>query len=171
MDLSVRPWRDEEEDEFVALATDARVTAKVGDGSPWSQERARARFRRAQAVVAARRGCWWRVDDHRSCLVGLFVAELDVDGALEIGYWIAPELWGQGRATQLVGIAVPRLAEVFPGIDLRAETHLDNPASTAVLQRAGFVEEEPGVGRYDRPVRRFRREAPSPEERTALSDN
>jgi RimJ/RimL family protein N-acetyltransferase len=55
--------------------------------------------------------------------------------------------------------AVRRLAEIFPGVDLRAETHLDNSASTAVLQRAGFVEETPGTGRYDTTVRRFRRSA------------
>jgi [ribosomal protein S5]-alanine N-acetyltransferase len=158
MELMVRPWRDDEEDEFVDLATDPRVTAQVGDGSPWSRERARARSLRARAVVDAGRGVWWRVGDLDDGLVGLLVAELDEgDHAVEIGYWIVPERWGRGAATRLVAIAVARLAVAFPGTDLRAETHVGNLASAAVLQRNGFVEGEQGVGRHGTPVRRFSR--------------
>ena len=57
----------------------------------------------------------------------------------ELGYWIAPDHWDCGYATE-AGRAV--LATAFDGLRLPALTaghFLDNPASGAVLQKLGFA--------------------------------
>jgi len=60
-------------------------------------------------------------------------------GSHEIGYWIAPDEWGRGYATE-AGRAVLGLA--FDGLrlpKLGAGHFVDNPASGAVLRKLGFV--------------------------------
>jgi RimJ/RimL family protein N-acetyltransferase len=57
----------------------------------------------------------------------------------ELGYWIAPDHWNQGYATE-AGRAV--LALAFDGLrlpSLRAAHFVDNPASGVVLEKLGFV--------------------------------
>ena len=61
-----------------------------------------------------------------------------------LGYWVGRRFWGHGVATE----AVARLARwALANLDLdRLEAHvaLDNPASAAVLRRAGFREQGQG---------------------------
>lgn len=69
-------------------------------------------------------------------LVGM--AGLHRDGEdIELGYWVAPNFWGRGIATE----AVRGVLEVARGIGLRRITaghFVDNPASGRVLRKAGF---------------------------------
>ena len=60
------------------------------------------------------------------------------DTPTELGYWIAPDHWNQGYATE-AGRAV--LALAFDGLrlpSLGAAHFVDNPASGTVLQKLGF---------------------------------
>ena len=60
------------------------------------------------------------------------------EGAVEIGYGVAPARRGQGVATAAVRALMPVLGG--HGVRLvRAETARDNPASGRVMQKAGFV--------------------------------
>jgi len=72
-------------------------------------------------------------------VVGAVGFTLDETGDAEVGYWVAKECWGQGLATE----ALRRLARHLLGdLGLRrlwAVVHPDNPASAAVLAKAGFV--------------------------------
>ncbi|MFJ3956828.1 GNAT family N-acetyltransferase [Arthrobacter sp. NPDC090010] len=67
----------------------------------------------------------------------------------EISYWIAPELWGQGIATQALGLFLA----VETTRPLRGRVAETNPASCAVLEKNGFEEigqdsgYAPGIGR------------------------
>lgn len=61
------------------------------------------------------------------------------DGAVEIGYGLLPEYWGQGYATEAV-TAASAWAAAQPGVTrVEAETEPDNAASQRVLEKAGFV--------------------------------
>lgn len=61
------------------------------------------------------------------------------DGAVEIGYGLLPEYWGQGYATEAVSAAVA-WAESRPEVTrIEAETEPDNAASQRVLEKCGFV--------------------------------
>lgn len=65
--------------------------------------------------------------------VGLHAGET---GA-ELGYWIAPEHWGRGFATEAAR-ALLGLARTLGHREVHAHHFLDNPASGRVLDKAGF---------------------------------
>jgi len=61
----------------------------------------------------------------------------DEDGH-ELGYWLAPEAWGRGYATE-AGRAVVAIARHALGLKRLHSGHfLDNPASGRVLEKLGF---------------------------------
>jgi len=60
------------------------------------------------------------------------------DGEVELGYWFSRDNWGRGFATEAAR-AVLRLAKVLGHRELVAGHFIDNPASGAVLRKAGFV--------------------------------
>lgn len=60
-------------------------------------------------------------------------------GAVEIGYGLLPDFWGNGYATEAVTAVINR-AFMQNGIKcIEAETEPDNKASQRVLLKAGFV--------------------------------
>ena len=71
----------------------------------------------------------------------------DEDGH-ELGYWLAPEAWGRGYATE-AGRAVVEIARHALGLKRLHSGHfLDNPASGRVLQKLGFRATGKVKGRY-----------------------
>lgn len=59
------------------------------------------------------------------------------DDEVELGYWIARDHWGRGYATE-ASRAVLRLARTLGHRTLVSGHFIDNPASGAVLRKAGF---------------------------------
>lgn len=55
----------------------------------------------------------------------------------ELGYWITPDAWGRGYATE-AGQAVVRMARMLRVPRLAARHNVDNPASGRVLRKLGF---------------------------------
>lgn len=66
------------------------------------------------------------------------VALAEVEGEVELGYWFARKHWGRGYATEAAR-AVLRLAKVLGHRAIVAGHFIDNPASGAVLRKAGFA--------------------------------
>ena len=62
----------------------------------------------------------------------------EADGEVELGYWFARRHWGKGYATEATR-AVLRLARVLGHRTIVAGHFIDNPASGAVLRKAGFA--------------------------------
>ena len=58
-------------------------------------------------------------------------------GAVELGYWIATPLWGQGFATEAC-TALIAIARALGLERLEGSHFLDNPASGRVLEKLGF---------------------------------
>lgn len=59
-------------------------------------------------------------------------------GGYEIGYWLTPDAWGRGYATE-AGRAVLGIAQYAMGLkSLRARYFFDNAASGNVLRKLGF---------------------------------
>jgi RimJ/RimL family protein N-acetyltransferase len=59
------------------------------------------------------------------------------EGGAHLGYWLTPEVWGRGFATEAVR-AVLRLARTLGHREISARHRLDNPASGRVLEKVGF---------------------------------
>lgn len=60
------------------------------------------------------------------------------DGAVEVGYGLAPSARGNGYATEAL-LAIVDLAASLGVATVRADTDLDNTASQRVLEKAGFL--------------------------------
>src|SRR3546814_763149 len=59
-------------------------------------------------------------------------------GNLGLGYWLAPEHWGQGLATEAAQGMVVYGFETLGAEALQSGHFADNPASGRVLEKAGF---------------------------------
>ena len=64
----------------------------------------------------------------------------DADGAVEVGYTVLPHLRGRGYATAALAALVTEAADAPDVRVVRASVSPDNPASLAVVRRAGFVQ-------------------------------
>ena len=72
-------------------------------------------------------------------LIGGIGIHADDEGCPEIGYWIAPDHWGHGYATE-AGRAVIDIARFGLRIPRLVSGHfVDNPASGRVLRKLGFT--------------------------------
>ncbi len=94
--------------DFIAqLAADKRITAYIGDGQPWSDQYTGQRIE--DAINSPEIS--WFVARRDGIRVGLFTA-VQREQATEIGYWIAPEFWGQGLAKAIVALGIKALNAV-----------------------------------------------------------
>lgn len=102
---------------------------------------------------------WRRANPRRQYVLGITV-EGDVIGLIrllvltasvgQIGYVLREDSWGRGYATQAVR-ALLTLAFADIGLEtIFAKHHRDNPASGAVLTKAGFASLGPGSDNHER---------------------
>ncbi len=154
--LLLERWHEERLADFVRLAGDERVTGHFGEGHPWSRDRSEARFAEALGHWS-RYGFGWRSAIDRASgawigFVGLNFArpeaiELPVR-SVEIGWWIDPELWGRGLATEG---AIALRDEGFERVGLErlwARYQTANRASARVAEKIGMRPEHVAVGRH-----------------------
>ena len=62
-------------------------------------------------------------------------------GIAEIGYHLAPEARGRGLATAALRLLSDWSLRALPVARLQLTTHLDNPASQRVAEKAGYTRE------------------------------
>ncbi|MDT0378475.1 GNAT family N-acetyltransferase [Streptomyces sp. DSM 42041] len=152
--LLLTAYTPADEDDFVTLFQDARVSRWMGDG-PQSEAEDRALFRRIFThVYPARRFDVWGVREGGR-LVGH--AEIkrtdDVDGH-EIVYALHPDRWGAGLGTELAGAVVAYGFRTLGLGEVHATVDAANAASLALLERIGFrhvrdiAEENGGTTRH-----------------------
>jgi RimJ/RimL family protein N-acetyltransferase len=152
--ISLDPCSAADLDDFLILALDPRVTARIGDGTPWDRATSVARFRRGMACCDRGEGLWFLARDGDE-LVGLVLGELDHLAEIEIGIWLAPAHWGQGHGRALLGLLLPMVRLRFPGVLPTAYANVDHSASAAMLHAAGFTDDGMLIGRYGTEVTRF----------------
>jgi len=138
----VQPWPSSDLATLRGLAADPRVMRHIGDGSPWTEAQLQA-FLERQATSLARDGFCLGAIVLRATgeAVGLSgMQRLGTTGEVEIGWWLAPERWRRGLASE-AGAAVMRYA--FETLRLPRVTAIadpDNEASLRVMQRLGMTE-------------------------------
>lgn len=97
----------------------------------------------AEAFVARPRGAEEPVftihahDGDAPRLIGGIGIHPEDDGP-QLGYWIAPEAWGRGYATEAGHAVIAMARHALPIRRLAAWHFLDNPASGRVLTKLGF---------------------------------
>lgn len=60
----------------------------------------------------------------------------------DIGYWVGPEYWNRGYATEATKAVIAFALETLRLPRVQASCFVENPASARVLEKAGMVEED-----------------------------
>ncbi len=151
--LLLLPWRTEDAGAFHPIATDPRVMRYITGGEPWSGEQIQEFIARQVAGLERNGFCLWRLTPKQQPgrLIGFCGLqpwrdrpglEIGYDGVIEIGWWLAPDFWRQGLATEAARAAL-RFGFEQAGLEkIIAVTHRDNQASQRVARRLGFTFEQ-----------------------------
>lgn len=145
--LGLQPWHERWRVQWIALAGDHRVTRWIGTGEPWDQARAEQVF---DSMIQhwQDHGFGWRCAIHRESeewmgFVGLnYLGPNQIgleENEVEIGWWLKPEWWRQGFATEG---AVATRDEAFDrlGLDrIVGRHHAGNPPSGRIMEKIGMT--------------------------------
>jgi [ribosomal protein S5]-alanine N-acetyltransferase len=139
--LTLRPWRADDATGLAAAGDDIRIWRTVRDRfpHPYTLDHA-VDFIARQRAEAEVTSLAIEVDGVIAGGIGWFPGTDIQRISAELGYWIAVPFWGSGLATEAVGLVVPALFDRVPLLHrLFAVVASNNPASTRVLERNGFV--------------------------------
>lgn len=136
---SLRPWRRGDVDALARRANDREVSINLRDAFPHPYTKADARDWIARAS---------RQDPPRHFAItvdGEAVGGIGFDPlsdvhrrTAEIGYWLGRDHWGRGLATDALRAAADYAFDTFDLVRLEAMVYAWNPASSRVLEKAGF---------------------------------
>jgi RimJ/RimL family protein N-acetyltransferase len=137
--LLLEPYVPEDEDSFVAMFQDPRVSQWMGEG-PSSEEDDRALFGRVFTKVYAQNlfDVWAVRQDGR--LVGHAEVKRtdEVDGH-EIIYALVPDVWGRGLGRELAEAVIAYGFDTLGLDEVHATVAAANEASLVLLGRLGFT--------------------------------
>lgn len=162
--LLLSPWAP---DDFVLLtrmASDPTVMRYIGNGRPWSEQRA---VEVSQMVSEHWRlhGFGWRSAVLRETQepVGFAILQFLGQGTtgldpreFEIGWWLVPEVWRQGLATEGARAICQEAFERIGAPSLVARLQPENHASAGVALRLGMSHESETTGRFGETVSVYR---------------
>ena len=154
----LRPWTAEDVSLLAALSSNPRVTRYIGVGHTWTALKAITVSDRAVGHWREH-GFGWRVmlELTTGAEIGLLALNrmgngtpgLDPDEH-EIGWWLDPERWGHGYATEATRAVADHAFTTLGAPHVTARIQPDNAASIAVAEAVGMAFEfntvaEPGV--------------------------
>ena len=148
--LLIRPWVDpDDRAAFRALTEDPEVMRYVHRGEPYSDAEVDEWFARQARQLRELDVCMGAMIEKASGkLVGLGGTQpLGTTGDLEIGWWLAREVWGRGYATEAGGAAMRHVLETLKHPRVCAIIDPPNEASKRVAARLGmhFVKRTTGA--------------------------
>ncbi len=139
--LILREWLPDDWVRLKPIATNPQVIRYVGMGQPPSDEQIRAYIEAARKLYRDAGFCLWPLVYRESQeLIGFCGFDHLWGGEeIEIGYWLAPDYWGKGLATEAAQ-AVMRYGRERLGLrQIVAVAHPENKASIRVLEKIGMV--------------------------------
>ena len=136
--LTLRPGWPEDAPALAAAIGHAHVVDKLAT-APWPYTLSDAGyFLRLPQSSAEPRFLIFDTPAETPRLIGGIGINVAAAGGPEFGYWIAPEAWGRGYATE-AGRQVIAIARHALGLKRLHSGHfIDNPASGRVLSKLGF---------------------------------
>jgi RimJ/RimL family protein N-acetyltransferase len=136
--LVLEPYVPEDEEDFVALFGDDRVSQWMGDG-PETEEADRALFRRVFTKVYDT-GAFdvWAVRENGALIGHAEIKPSKVAGGHELIYALAHRAWGRGLGTELARAIVDYGFTVLDLPEVHATIAEQNTASLAVMEKLGF---------------------------------
>jgi RimJ/RimL family protein N-acetyltransferase len=136
--LLLEPYTPEDEEDFVALFQDPRVSRWMGDGpSPEADDR--ALFGRVFEVYAKDLFDVWAVRRDGRLVGHAEIKRTDTVDGYELIYALAPAVWGAGLGTELAEAIVAYGFHTLGLAEVHATVAAPNQASLTVLGRIGFT--------------------------------
>jgi ribosomal-protein-alanine N-acetyltransferase len=138
----VRQWQMSDAESLVRHADNINVARQLRDRFPHPYTRANAGiFLKAATSAAEPSNLAIDVTGEAVGAIG-YVPGIDVERySAEIGYWLGESYWGRGIATEALLLMTEYVFTTGNLLRLFALPFADNPASTRVLEKAGFVRE------------------------------
>lgn len=170
--LVLEPYTPADEDDFVALFADDRVSRWMGDG-PAPEEEHRALFWRVFPVYEQQRFDVWAVRRDGHYVGHAEIKPTETVSGHEIIYALAPAAWGVGLGTELAATLVDYGFGAL-GLDaVHATVAAPNHSSLAVLDKLSFahIRDITGEdGRITRVLALRRADIDGPSVRSSLHD-
>jgi RimJ/RimL family protein N-acetyltransferase len=142
-EIALRPWEDADLEVMVALCRDPDVARFTRVADPYSESDARAWIDAQPARLAEGEGAAFAIvtgGGEPVGSIGLRIDPLD-RGIAEAGYMVAPAARGRGVATTALRLASRWGLRDLGVARIQLSTHVENPASQRVAERAGFRRE------------------------------
>ena len=138
--LVIREWEPADRDAFRAMAQDPVVMRYINGGVPLSEEEIDAALARQRRNAAELGYCMGALVEKASGeVVGVAgLQPLGTTGDLEIGWWLAPRVWGRGYATEAGGAAMRHVLETLGRTRVVAIIDPPNTPSKRVAARLGL---------------------------------
>ena len=138
--LFVRPWRPDDRAGFTALTNDPEVMQYVHGGQPYSEEEVDEWFIRQARQLAQFGVCMGAlIEKDTDRLAGVTgIQPLGTTGNLEIGWWLARDVWGRGYATEAGAAAMRHVLETLGQKRVVAIIDPGNEPSKRVVGRLGM---------------------------------
>ena len=157
MRLDFREFVPADYDDLFRLGSDPRVMRYIGSGKPLTHEgsaRVLARILGYHALYPDL-GYWYASRRDTGAFIGWFSLKYAGKSPdIEVGYWLLPNAWGQGFATEGAQAMVDYGFDDLCLHRIIGVTHRGNKASQRVLMKAGL--EDAGWGDYyDQRLRLF----------------
>ncbi len=151
--LTLRPLRPEDADAIHRLVNDWEVVRMLSR-LPFPYPRALTDEWIASTAAQIADGTAYHLaitgeENGAEMLIGCIGLRLDeAPRVADLGYWVGRRFWGHGVATEAASRAARWALANLPIDSLRACVAIDNPASAAVLLRAGFRETGTGTEEF-----------------------
>jgi RimJ/RimL family protein N-acetyltransferase len=141
--VGLRQWREADIPAVVAMSRDPDVLRFTNVPDPYDEDDAAIWLALQPARLRAGDGAAFAIVEPPADrpLGAIGVRVLHGRGIAELGYHLAPEARGRGLATAAVRLLSAWSLRTLPIARLQLTTHLDNPASQRVAEKAGFTRE------------------------------
>jgi RimJ/RimL family protein N-acetyltransferase len=142
--LWLRTWQPDDWTAFRRLSGDPRVMRFISTGVPWPDERNREFVSRQIRQQAGLGYSMWELIPKQSGELSGFCGLQPLPGTeeTEIGWWLIPELWGQGFATEAAKAALAFGFEAAGLSRIVAVAQPENRASVRVMEKLGMTFEK-----------------------------
>ncbi|WP_340081599.1 GNAT family N-acetyltransferase [Terribacillus sp. FSL K6-0262] len=142
--LLIRPYTSDDMTFLESLVGDPRVVRYIGNGRPRTKEGARLFFNWNLSHTKGddRLGLQVLIEKDTGEKIGhagLVPQEIDGVMELEVGYWIAPDHWGKGFATEAAAAFKDTAIHQLDKARVIALIFPDNMASRRVAEKIGMV--------------------------------
>ena len=146
--LLIRPWTPADRNGFAMLTQDPEVMKHVHAGKPYTEAEIDEVLGRQARQLEEHGVCMGAlIEKTTDRIVGVCGTQpLGTTGDLEIGWWLARDVWGRGYATEAGGAAMRHVLETLNRPRVVAIIHPENEPSKRVVARLGMAYEKRVTG-------------------------